>query len=73
MTPRRHIVMGIAACTAFAASGWTIMWLIKSSQHPDRPPLYAIAAFLFAIGAAAAGLVLTIRTATGLMRASRDV
>ena len=73
MNTRRHVLTGIVACTALAASALTIGWLIKSSEHADRPPLFAIVAFLFAMVAAAAGLVLGVRTATGLMRASREV
>jgi hypothetical protein len=72
MNSRRYIVSGIGACTALAASAGTIGWLIKSSEHADRPPLYAITALLFAIVAGAAGLVMGVRTAKGLMRPSRD-
>lgn len=71
MNARHPIVSGIAACAALAVSALTFAWLIKSSAHPDRPPLFAVVAFLFAIGAAATGLVLGVRTANGLMRGSR--
>jgi hypothetical protein len=69
----RLIVSGIAAFTALAASALSIGWLIKSAEHPDRPPLFAIVAFLFAIVTGTAGLVLSVRTANNLMRRSRDV
>jgi hypothetical protein len=73
MNARHPIVSGIAACLALAASAWTIGWLIKSSEHADRPPLFAIVAFVFAIVAAAAGLVVGARTANSLMRGSREL
>jgi hypothetical protein len=73
MNTRRHIVSGIAACTALIASALAIGWLIRSSQHADRPPLYAVVALLFAIVAGAAGLVLTVRTAKGLVRHTREM
>jgi len=73
MNTRRHFVNGIAAGAALAASAGAIGWLIKSSEHADRPPLYAIVALLFAIVTGAAGVVLGVRTANGLMRPSREV
>lgn len=73
MNGRHHVVNGIAACSALVASALAIGWLIKSSEHADRPPLFAIAAFVFAIVAAAAGLVLVVRTANGLMRSRRQM
>ena len=73
MNARHPLVSGIAACSALAASALMFGWLIKSSAYPDRPPLFAVVAFVFAIVAAATGLVLGVRTANGLMRASRDL
>ena len=46
---RHRIVTAIAACSALAVSAWTIGWLKRSSEHADRPPLFAIAAFLVAV------------------------
>jgi hypothetical protein len=72
MSRLAYIESGIAACMALAASASAIAWLIKSSEHPDRPPMFAIAALLFAIAAGATGLVLGVRTAKGMTRASRE-
>ena len=69
----RYFLTGIAACTALVASGVAIAWLIRSSEHADRPPLYAIAALLFAIVAGTGGLTLCIRTVNDLMRSSRHM
>ena len=69
---RHHVLRGIAACLALAASALAIGWLIRSSAHPDRPPLYAVAAFLFAVVTAATGLTLGVRAASQARRASRD-
>ena len=68
----RHLVSGIAACTALAASAGAIAWLIKSSQYAERPPMFAVAAFVFAVAAAIAGVAMAVRTASGLRRASRE-
>ncbi len=68
----RYFLTGIAACTALVASGVAIAWLIRSSEHADRPPLYAIVALLFAIVAGTGGLALGIRTGKNLMRSSRN-
>lgn len=68
----RYFLTGIAACTALVASGVAIAWLIRSSEHADRPPLYAIVALLFAIIAGTGGLALGIRTGKNLMRSSRN-
>jgi hypothetical protein len=72
MNVHRHIVLGIAACAALVASAVAIGWLVQSSGHADRPPLFAVVALLFALIAGTAGLVLGVRTAIGLMRGSHD-
>jgi len=70
---RRHSVTAVVACTAFAVSAWTIGWLRRSSEHADRPPLFAIAALLVAVVAAAVGLLLCVRIAKSVLRnLSRD-
>ena len=69
---RHHVLRGIAACSAVAASALAVAWLIRSSVHPDSPPLFAVAAFLFAVATAAAGFALCVLTVRGVMRASRD-
>jgi uncharacterized membrane protein YcjF (UPF0283 family) len=65
---RRHIVTAIGACTALAVSAWMIGWLRRSSEHADRPPLFAIAALLVAVFAGAVGLLLCVRVANGVLR-----
>jgi uncharacterized membrane protein YcjF (UPF0283 family) len=65
---RRHIVTAVSACAAFAVSAWTIGWLRKSSEHADRPPLFAIAAFFVALVAGVVGLLLCVRVAKTVLR-----
>lgn len=65
---RRHIATAIGACAALAVSAWTIGWLRTSSEHADRPPLFAIAALLVAVVAGAVGLVLCVRVAKRVLR-----
>jgi uncharacterized membrane protein YcjF (UPF0283 family) len=65
---RRHILTAVAACAAFAVSAWTIGWLRRSSEHADRPPLFAIAALLVAVVAGGVGLLLCVRVANGVLR-----
>ena len=71
MTPT-SIRWGFAAGIALLASVSSIGWLIKSSVHPDRPPMFAIAALLFALGSGATGVALARRAVTGMMRATGD-
>ena len=65
---RRPIVSTIVACAALGLSGLTIYWLRISSAHADRPPLFAVAAFLLAVVAGIVGLVLAARTASRVLR-----
>ena len=67
---RRQIVTAVSACTALAVSAWTIGWLRRSSEHADRPPLFAIAALLVAVVAGVVGLVLCVRLAKDVLRNS---
>lgn len=71
LTLRRFRRTGFVACCSLAASALTFGWLIKSSSHADRPPLYAIIVFLFALGAAVVGLGLGVRTVR-LLRDARN-
>ena len=65
---RRSIVTAISACGALAVSAWMIGWLRRSSEHADRPPLFAIAALLVAVLAGVVGLVLCVRVAKSVLR-----
>ena len=64
----RRVLIGIGACAALTVSAAAVGWLIKSSQHADRPPLYAVVAFILAVAAGAVGLSLTIRAVRGPRR-----
>jgi len=64
----RHIVTAIGACTGLAVGAWTIGWLRRSSEHADRPPLFAIAALLVAVFAVVVGLVLCVRVVKSVLR-----
>lgn len=57
----RSVVIGVGACAALIVSAAAVGWLVKSSQHADRPPLYAIAAFIIAVVVGAVGFLLVIR------------
>ena len=65
---RRHILTALGACTGLAVSAWTIGWLWRSSEHADRPPLFAIAALLVAAFAGVVGLVLFVRVVKSVLR-----
>jgi uncharacterized membrane protein len=65
---RRRILTAVFACTAFAVSALTIGWLRRSSEHADRPPLFAIAAFIVALVAGLVGLLLCVRIAKSVLR-----
>ena len=68
MQMRLRILTALAACTALAVSALMIGWLRRSSEHADRPPLFAIAALLVAVFAGAVGLVLCVRVVKSVLR-----
>jgi hypothetical protein len=65
MKKSHRIITGVAACIALSASAVILGWLVKSSEHPDRPPMFALVAFLLAVAVGASGLVLGSRAAKG--------
>jgi hypothetical protein len=66
----RPLLTALAAAAALAASALAFVWLQVSAQHADRPPMFAIAAFVFAVGAAVEGVRLALRAVRG-MRGTR--
>ena len=65
---RGHLMLALGACSALVVSAGAIDWLRRSSEHVDRPPLFAIAALLVAVLAGVLGLVLCVRLATRVLR-----
>lgn len=65
MNNNHRTITALTALIPLVASALIIVWLIRSSQQPDRPPMFAVVAFILAVAFGARGIMLGVRAAKG--------